>query len=135
MLAASCSEPLVKNDQVPPTSTRPPNLLTAEQRVASPITREWLVGYWAFGGCQTDYETALWPDGTYTMSGGHGRWTLSGSTLTITREKGPDFELMQVRLGDAGSSTLRKIGPDEMQVDWAGGQGAGGLGGRFFRCS
>ncbi len=135
MFAASCSEPLAKNDLEPNARPRPPELLTAEQRAASPITSEWLVGYWSLGDCQSDHETALWPGGTYSMAAGPGRWKLSGSTLTMTMEKRPDIELMQVRLGGAGSPTLRKIGPDEMQVDWGGGLGAGGVDRRFFRCS
>ena len=144
VLVSGCSIPAAKNalspgDVVNRAETaqrnRPESLLSPEQRVKSPITAEWLVGYWAYSGlCDSDTETALWPDGSYTMADGRGRWSLTGSTLTMTLERRPSVEFMQVRLGDHGSSELRKIGPDEMQVEWGGGIGAGGAGGRFIRC-
>ena len=99
--------------------------------------QEWLVGYWAYegAGCGPSLETSLWPDGTYTMGDGSGRWALRDSTLTITQETAPSIRYMQVRLGDPGPSTVRKLGPNEMQVDWGGGITAGGAGGRFVRCN
>lgn len=115
---------------------RPASLLSAAQRRVSPITRDWLVGYWAYegAGCDGDLETSLWPGGSYTMGDGAGRWSLRGSTLTIVEQRAPSISFMQVRLGEGGPSTVRKLGPNEMQVDWGGGAAAGGAGGRFVRC-
>ncbi|HEY0014210.1 MAG TPA: hypothetical protein VGB79_15310 [Allosphingosinicella sp.] len=116
-------------------STRPRSLLAPPLRRTSPVTRQWLVGYWAYNGqCEDDSETALWPDGTYTMGQGGGRWSLVGSTLKMRLERLPGEEFMQVRLGDDGSSEIRKTGSDEMQVEWGGGLKAGGAGARFVRC-
>lgn len=134
---ASCSEPMTQNSSAPAPAARPASLLSPEERKTSPLTQEWLVGYWAYegAGCGPGMETSLWPDGTYTMGDGSGRWALSGSTLTIAQETAPSISYMQVRLGDPGPSTVRKHGPNEMQVDWAGGIEAGGAGGRFIRCN
>ena len=99
--------------------------------MASSLTVEWLVGYWAFEGrCQLDESTALWPDGTYTMGGGYGRWSLLGAALTIHEEGRPSVDYMQVRLGDPGPSTVRKIGANEIEVRWGT-----GLESRFVRCN
>ena len=135
MVVASCSR---AEEDAPSNRTgeirRPERLLSIEELSASPITKEWLVGYWAYEGNCDQEETSLWPDGTYTMGDGNGRWSLTGSTLIVEPVKLPSTSYMQVRLGDGGPAQLRKLGPNAMQVDWGGGMVAGGAGGRFLRC-
>lgn len=138
LVVGACRGPATESDDRqadPLASNRPASLLSPHQRQTSPITRAWLVGYWAIeGDCEDNSETALWPDGTYTMGAGGGRWSYSRPTLTMTLERHPGEEFMQTRLGDHGPSEIRKIGPDAMQVECGGGRQAGGAGARFVRC-
>lgn len=118
LLVLSCSEQTAQNVFRAGRPGHPGSALTPAQRAISPITTEWLVGYWGYNGrCRPPYlDTALWPDGTYTMGDGSGRWALSGKTLTVRGERRPSIEFMYRRLGDPGVSTLRKTGPNEVQV-------------------
>ena len=65
----------------PPSRSRPTSQMSLSERESSPLSKQWLIGYWAYeGACSSDLETAIWPDGTYTMGDGRGRWSLSGDS-------------------------------------------------------
>ena len=94
-------------------------------------TRAWLVGSWAPNGrCDALLETALRFDGSYRMGEGGGRWSLAGDRLTIVEEQPPGIQFMQVRLGDPGTSTLRRLGPDALEARPEGGPPSG-----YGRCA
>ena len=119
LLACSPDVAPVLNEQA--ATPRPAPLLTGARREVSTLTREWLVGYWALDGdCAFPLDTGLWPDGSYTMGEGGGRWTLSGDTLTIIQHRPPGIEFMRLRLGDPGRSRVRMASPDRILVDWEG---------------
>ena len=52
----------------------------AVERVTS--NHDWIVGRWGDAGCQTVLD--IQSDGSYTISGNPGQWTLEGSTLTMS---------------------------------------------------
>ena len=122
---------------------RPQSLLSPAERAAQPVSREWLVGDWAWAGspsgrlapedrarvCGPEPETALFADGTYRMGDGAGHWSLQGSRLTMRLEREPSIWPFQVRLGDPDVARIRKLGPDEIAIRWRGTPEA-----RFVRC-
>lgn len=127
--AGACSPP------APPTgragSSHAPSLLSPEQRQTGTLSSRWLVGYWdhrpaCFPG---GGGTSLWEDGTYTMDGGYGRWSLSGSTLNVIEVRPPDVQLFQARIGDGGRKKVKIVGPDTISIQWP--DGPIGL---FYRC-
>jgi hypothetical protein len=109
---------------------RAKSFLSVDERNRSDLSSRWLVGYWDHEqNCGSRSGTSLWPDGRYTMNDGYGRWSLSGSTITISEERPPSMQFMQVRLGDPGTATLVRKGPNEILVK------APGLAGTiFYRC-
>lgn len=62
--------------------------------------------------------TTFLSDGTYTLGNGRGRWSLSGSTLTLHLEQEPTDVHPAGQLGGGGVANVRIDGPDEMLVDY-----------------
>jgi hypothetical protein len=118
-LAAACS---LADDAAPaPHAGRPHSLVAAGQRATAALNATWLVGYWDYRrGCGPgDSGTAFWPDGTYTMGDGHGRWSLAGDILTAEIVRPPSRAIFAPRLGD-GRIRIVIAGPDEIAARWAG---------------
>jgi hypothetical protein len=108
--------------------------MSLSERESSPLSKQWLTGYWAYeGACSSELETAIWPDGTYTMGDGRGRWSLSGDSLIVQVDRPATVQMMQVRLGDEGTSSVRKVGANKLHVSW-GSDSETDPSGTFFRC-
>jgi hypothetical protein len=106
-------------------------MLTLEQRRISALTSRWLVGYWDHDPeCKSEAGTSLWPDGRYTMNDASGRWSLSGDFLMIVQEKQPSIHIFQARIGDAGRSRVKVVGPNTISLSWIDGGGTA----PFYHC-
>lgn len=88
------------------------------QGPAPPVTREWLTGRWQVGGGQCASEETQFSfaaDGRYSLGSEQGRWSLTGTALTIEITQAPDGHVTagerhtsQIAAIDADTAELRK---------------------------
>lgn len=115
LISAACSP--WEQAEPGPRSGRPRSLLTAQERDTTRLTRRWLVGYWTVEAeCLQDVGTSLWADGTFTMGGGYGRWSLSGNILTTELMHPPTGYPFLGRLGDSPQYRIWIAGPDTIRA-------------------
>jgi hypothetical protein len=104
-----------------PTSSATPETPTAPAANAPAVTSQWLAGRWQVGGgACTSEETqfSFQPNGQYALGSEHGRWTLTGTALTIEITQTPedggvaagDRHTSQVAAIDANTAELRTEG-------------------------